>query len=290
MTKKDSSVSTILTGVQGTSSEEGKSDNSCVAWEHRSTTVRAVNCDDTLSFVCFKKKYSVKVAGCGTADSEYTYDSRSGSCYKFHQGGVNWDNAFEDCQHEGAHLTVINNQLESIVLQELYDKKKPKKSDDDHQTLKEAGYETWHRGEPNSSVPPEDCGGVLASPATSQLRDAIKDYVSQVNPSVSTIFAGVHADSSHGKFISMEEYAYNATSGSCYKFHRQGQTWYNANKKCKAEGAYLAIVNSQLESGVLKDLYAKNPGSVITSVYRNDVESYDDQAFIGIRDWASWTT
>ncbi|KOB78900.1 C-type lectin, partial [Operophtera brumata] len=135
--------------------------------------------------------------------------------------------------------------------------------------------------------------GVLAFPATSQLRDAIKDYVSQVNTSVSTIFTGVHADISYGNFFSMEGYAYNATSGSCYKFHRQGQTWNNANKKCKAEGAYLAIVNSQLESGVLKDLYAKNPDSVITSVYRNEVESYDDQAFIGIRDWldgASWTT
>ncbi|KOB77646.1 C-type lectin 21 [Operophtera brumata] len=164
--------------------EEGESYNSCIAWEHRSTTLRVVNCDDTLPFVCFKKKYSVKVVGCGTADSEYAYDSRSGSCYKFHRSSLNWDNAFKECQHEGAYLAVINNHLESIVLQDLY-AKNPKNtiiSEVNHaiqihigirknegtwktvqkdQTLKEAGYETWGRGEPNSAVPPEDCGSIF---------------------------------------------------------------------------------------------------------------------------------
>lgn len=59
------------------------------------------------------------------------------------------------------------------------------------------------------------------------------------------------------------EYNIDTRTGSCYKFHRNGLTWPAAYMTCMAEGAHLVIMNSDVESQVLKELYAKNPDSKI---------------------------
>ncbi|KOB64724.1 C-type lectin 10, partial [Operophtera brumata] len=84
-------------------------------------------------------------------------------------------------------------------------------------------------------------------------------------------------------------YVYDKGSESCYKFHRQAQAWSKAYATCKAEGAYLAIINSQLESVVLKDLFAKNP----TNTLNGSTDHHTAFSFVGIRDWldgGSWRT
>ncbi|KOB74506.1 Uncharacterized protein OBRU01_09152, partial [Operophtera brumata] len=128
-------------------------------------------------------------------------------------------------------------------------------------------------------------GAVLASPLTQPLRDAILDHV-KLNSSVHTIFTGVHTTFSKGVYASIEEYHLEKRTGSCYKFHRRGLSWSQAYMTCMAEGAHLAIINSELEAVALKELYASHPDNVISAKYVN---------FAGIgaldsRDGGSWMT
>ncbi|KOB70624.1 C-type lectin, partial [Operophtera brumata] len=56
-----------------------------------------------------------------------------------------------------------------------------------------------------------------------------------------------------------KEYNLDARTGQCYKLHDQAETWQRAHMICQAEGAYLAIINSEAESEVLKELTLENP-------------------------------
>ncbi|KAI8426448.1 hypothetical protein MSG28_005276 [Choristoneura fumiferana] len=55
------------------------------------------------------------------------------------------------------------------------------------------------------------------------------------------------------------DYVLSNITTSCYKFHKEGLFWPDAYKTCQAEGANLAIINSEAESQVLKELFAQNP-------------------------------
>jgi hypothetical protein len=68
-------------------------------------------------------------------------------------------------------------------------------------------------------------------------------------------------------------------TGSCYKFHAVAHTWPRAFMICAAEGGYLAVINSQLEAQVLRELLYKYPEKNITSQYTSDTA-------IGFRDWS----
>lgn len=54
--------------------------------------------------------------------TEYVYDFRSGSCYKFHRQGRPWYKAYTTCKAEEAHLAVINSKRENKVLKDLFAK------------------------------------------------------------------------------------------------------------------------------------------------------------------------
>jgi len=61
-----------------------------------------------------------------------------------------------------------------------------------------------------------------------------------------------------------------------YKFHSKSATWNDAWNICTQEGAHLAIVNSEAESKVLKEIFSRFPKL-------QDV-TYNDFAFIGFHD------
>ena len=67
-------------------------------------------------------------------------------------------------------------------------------------------------------------------------------------------------------------------TGSCYKFHAHTRTWWDAFKTCSAEDAYLAIINSDTEAQVVKDIFEKYPDTVIKSEHPNVIS-------LGIIDW-----
>jgi hypothetical protein len=56
---------------------------------------------------------------------------------------------------------------------------------------------------------------------------------------------------------------------------------------CASEGGHLAIINSDNEANVIRDLFAQNPGSSMLGYFWKDV------AFIGFHDWSEhgeWRT
>ncbi|RVE45768.1 hypothetical protein evm_009568 [Chilo suppressalis] len=86
-------------------------------------TMADVRCTETFPFICYKKKSNnMALNDCGTIDNEYSLDSRTGSCYKFHRVGRTWRNAYMTCMAEGGHLAIINSQTEMQVLKELFAK------------------------------------------------------------------------------------------------------------------------------------------------------------------------
>ncbi|CAH1641629.1 unnamed protein product [Spodoptera littoralis] len=83
------------------------------------------------------------------------------------------------------------------------------------------------------------------------------------------------------------DYHLDARTGSCYKFHTVPRTFGRAHFACSAEGGHLAIINSDVEATVLKELYAKYPNETMIGTFGKDA------AFIGFAAWdehGQWTT
>ncbi|XP_034830760.1 macrophage mannose receptor 1-like [Maniola hyperantus] len=140
-----------------------------------------VNCSEVLPFVCYKKRTEdMSVMPCGTTDREYEFVARTGSCYKFHDRELIWSEAFKVCSAEGGYLAIINSNEEAAVFREMYREHYPNASqyfvtavgfhDWDKngiwrtvhgQTLEEAGYAGWPKGQPDNASPGEYCGALF---------------------------------------------------------------------------------------------------------------------------------
>ncbi|KOB70625.1 C-type lectin, partial [Operophtera brumata] len=84
-------------------------------------SVGDVKCTAVFPFVCYKKRtQSLVFNECGTHDTEYNLDTRTGSCYKFHRRSMTWPRAYTTCIAEGGYLVIMNSDLESQVIRELY--------------------------------------------------------------------------------------------------------------------------------------------------------------------------
>ncbi|CAG5031472.1 unnamed protein product [Parnassius apollo] len=153
-------------------------------------TVADVKCSEVFPFICYKKRTKPTIlSGCGTTDVEYTHDSRTGSCYKFHYVGRSWSHAFMACASEGGHLAIINSHVEAQILSELFAKYLSHQISGEKnvahvgfydwgergvwstihgQTLREAGYEMWGKGQPDNATG-QYCGAIF--------RDALFDDI-----------------------------------------------------------------------------------------------------------------
>ncbi|XP_059056931.1 C-type mannose receptor 2-like [Achroia grisella] len=86
-------------------------------------TMADVNCTKVFPYICYKKDtQSVVQPECGTIDTEYFLESRTGSCYKFHYIGQTWHQAYMTCAAEGGHLAIINGFTEAQAIKELFAK------------------------------------------------------------------------------------------------------------------------------------------------------------------------
>ncbi|XP_061707701.1 macrophage mannose receptor 1-like [Cydia pomonella] len=157
------------------------SDEDCVALTGAGE-LADMSCESVLPYFC-RKENDHK---CGAKNNGYKWEPRTGSCYKFHRGSKTWRRALVACHAEGGHLAVINNQIESAVLKDImndvdenrhafigfmqyYDKEWATINGD---TLSEAGFKEWNRGEP-SSPGQENCGSINRN---GLLNDAPCDY------------------------------------------------------------------------------------------------------------------
>ncbi|XP_069358515.1 macrophage mannose receptor 1-like isoform X2 [Maniola hyperantus] len=161
--------------------DNADSNEDCVAYVDGK--VADVNCSELLPFVCYKKKTeNMSVMPCGTIDRGYEFSARTGSCYKLHKTPQAWAQAFKVCSAEGGYLAIINSSDEASALKNIYSRRYPNASRSDvtyigliswskdlvwrtvhGQTLEEAGYADWEKGQPDNSSPGQRCGGMFTN-------------------------------------------------------------------------------------------------------------------------------
>ncbi|KAJ2940078.1 hypothetical protein O0L34_g14114 [Tuta absoluta] len=137
-------------------------------------------CNETLPYVCYKKTVpGMAMGSCGTPDKAYNFEKQTGKCYKFHKDTMVWFQAYITCMAEGGHLAILNSDVEKNVVSELFRKTVPSKDKNlitfigmqkwneteewrtvHGETLEEAGYAGWRRGEPNNPSA-QFCGGMF---------------------------------------------------------------------------------------------------------------------------------
>ncbi|CAF4900146.1 unnamed protein product [Pieris macdunnoughi] len=147
----------------------------------RNGTIADINCDEVFPYICYRKSSKREyLTECGTVDTGYKLDRRTGSCYKFHTDERNWTRAFMTCAAEGGHLAIINSDEEAKVMRDLfkvhaagsirYDtvlmgfhdwRERGVWTTIHGQSLQEAGYDMFEPGQPDSAAPGEYCGGMF---------------------------------------------------------------------------------------------------------------------------------
>ncbi|CAK1547067.1 unnamed protein product [Leptosia nina] len=143
-------------------------------------TIADVNCNDVYPYICYRKRQNVAFTECGTIDRDYIFDKRTGHCYKFHTVHRNWTRAFMTCSAEGAYLAIVNSETEAEVMRDLFATHPANTIKYDTvlvgfhdwgergtwttvhgQTLEEAGYAKFEKGQPDAAPPGEYCGGMF---------------------------------------------------------------------------------------------------------------------------------
>ncbi|KAL0840839.1 hypothetical protein ABMA28_014645 [Loxostege sticticalis] len=160
------------------------SESNCIAM-NTNATVTAVNCTNRLPFTCYRKT-GIDLSKCCPVENGFEFNTRTGSCYKAYNSLVTWPEAFKICAREGAHLAVVNSDIEAEVLLGLAKKVTSEPPLDAQkyvnigfrawgkpaektwitvhgQSLKDAGYDKWAPNEPkNTSSEYEWCGSLHA--------------------------------------------------------------------------------------------------------------------------------
>ncbi|CAH0719674.1 unnamed protein product, partial [Brenthis ino] len=141
----------------------------------------------------------------------------------------------------------------------------------------------WMPSEPDNKNNDEDCilyaaNGTIADVSCNEVHSYICYMKRTKNMSVT------------GCGTVDREYVLEPATGSCYKFHRVARNWTRAFMTCAAEGGHLAIINSDTEANVLRQIFAKHPQDSIKS---NLPGIMKEIAHIGFHDWGErgiWTT
>ncbi|XP_047988038.1 secretory phospholipase A2 receptor-like isoform X3 [Leguminivora glycinivorella] len=150
---------------------------------NREGQIESSICYFELPFIC---KVNAKDAPyneeCGTYSNDYVSKiSLTGSCYRIARIKANWNEAYANCQAEGAHLAILNNEGEFEIVKGLIEKI-PRSVEDwqffvgvraeekkspiifktvFNQTLEQVGYAPWDNNEPNNSFGIEYCVSLI---------------------------------------------------------------------------------------------------------------------------------
>ncbi|XP_047527687.1 lymphocyte antigen 75-like [Vanessa atalanta] len=153
----------------------------------RDGEIKTYECYRTLPFVCKVEANQAYFDNrCMVYGRDYQYFANVSSCYKIPRLPYSWDQAYDECRAEGAHLAILNSDLERQVLRNFL-KSTPsvpgaqatffffvgiraqKKIDGSpivfktvfNETLEEAGYSHWSDNEPNNALQNEYCGTIF---------------------------------------------------------------------------------------------------------------------------------
>ncbi|XP_061383172.1 versican core protein [Danaus plexippus] len=171
--------------------QENIKDDECDVIQ-RDGKVDGCNCYRQLPFVCkVEARNAFYDPHCKVFGKDYQYFETVGSCYKVPRISYSWNQAYADCQSQGAHLAVLNSEAEhSVIRHQILNKienslatvyhpktewffiagiRAQKATDGSalvfktifNQTLEEAGYNEWSPNEPNNSLGNEYCGTIF---------------------------------------------------------------------------------------------------------------------------------
>ncbi|KAF9421848.1 hypothetical protein HW555_002288, partial [Spodoptera exigua] len=151
--------------------------------------------------------------------SDYTYIAKQKSFYKVHQQPETWLEAKRICALEDATLFHPENAK----------KLKMKK------------------GEPNNKRGNEDCVAILGDGLLNDSDCNLKKHFVCKKP-----LHSVHWNSKCN--MSNSGYTFNEYTGNCYKFHTKPMTWFDAYRTCIMEQSNLAMIDSELQRNLLRNL------------------------------------
>ncbi|XP_075992907.1 secretory phospholipase A2 receptor-like [Anticarsia gemmatalis] len=83
------------------------------------------------------------------------------------------------------------------------------------------------------------------------------------------------------------EYVPYKETNKCYKFHKKPENFTEANFVCSAEGGHLAIINSEIEAGVIRKIISKYPENKVVGEFWKKI------VFVGFHNWGTggdWRT
>ncbi|XP_075987260.1 macrophage mannose receptor 1-like [Anticarsia gemmatalis] len=242
---------------------------------------------------------------CGTTDAGYKFEESTGSCYKLHSQTESWYTASSICTAEGGYLVILNDENEARVIRNKFFPKNGHSAyiglrdynDNDMWTSVHGDdisrlFNQWHEGhDPNTDL---NCG---ALDSTGKLNDYrcttewwfVCEKDTPHGKPTPTTEGTVRTTTEQEMGVcgtSDPEYRLIQSTGSCYKFHPEKQTWDDANSICTAEGGYLAILNDENEARVMRSsiipeniynthigLRDYNDNDIWTSVHGDDINS-----------------
>ncbi|XP_062526299.1 C-type lectin 11 isoform X1 [Bombyx mori] len=77
-------------------------------------------CYNRLPFICKVEAIDAPYdTHCGVFAIGYQYVESTGSCYKISKVAYSWNQAYDECQAENAHLVVLNSEAEMLVVKNL---------------------------------------------------------------------------------------------------------------------------------------------------------------------------
>ncbi|XP_050345448.1 lymphocyte antigen 75-like [Nymphalis io] len=153
----------------------------------RAGEIKTYECYLSLPFVCkVEAQQAFYDTRCLVFGRDYQYFANVSSCYKIPRLPYSWNQAYDECRAEGAHLAILNSDMEHQILRD-FAKSTPrvfgaratffffvgiraeKKTDGSpivfktifNETLEEAGYSQWCDNEPNNALNNEYCGTIF---------------------------------------------------------------------------------------------------------------------------------
>ncbi|KAI5632835.1 macrophage mannose receptor 1-like [Phthorimaea operculella] len=193
----------------------------------------------------------------------YNYNSDVRGWFKLHDIGATVKQAKHVCNTEGAVLAsptndVMKNAMISLMHQVQLNK-------DVH-----TGIQTTGQMRTNMKYQHEQ-GDSIALSDNGQL-ERISQYFEL--PYICYRNASLHSELNECGTTD-SEYTLSKQTDKCYKFHRNRKTFYDAAETCVAEGGHLAIINSQTEADVIREIFDNNPAETIPGNH------WSDTAYLG---------
>nr|XP_026497971.1 C-type mannose receptor 2-like isoform X1 [Vanessa tameamea] len=229
---------------------------------------------------------------------DYNFHEEAGGWLKLHRIPATWHDAWLRCHLEGAMLaSPINIFVETAIRNEMVKNRVTWNGifSGFHATFSKGDFFSvdgvplnrvsieWMPTEPDNKNNDEDCILFAVNGTIADINcNEVHPYMCYKKISKNMIVNGCGTVD--------KEYSLDPNTGSCYKFHRIARNWTRAFMTCAAEGGHLAVINSETEANVLREIFAKHPQNSIRS---NLPGIMRELIHVGFHDWNErgiWTT